>query len=99
MEDRTTGTFFHLTDELAPLWESIGRKLGIEETVLGSIKNSNPYDAERLGKVWDEWLDHPEEFPTKKKYPPSREGLRSLLDASKNNDIACEYFEFLDRLH
>ena len=97
--NKQAGTEIRITKELADVWYTIGQKLGVKKEKLEAVGESTDYtNDERLKEVWNLWLNNTDELIYRKKYPPSWEGFRKLLKNIGKQNVAREFFEFLNKL-
>ena len=93
---------FNLSSELSLIWDTVGLQLEIKKSILQKFEATGKSKAEKMNMVWTEWLNT-DYFPKislfgtfeKEKYPPTWEGLRSLLTDLGKGELAREYFEFI----
>ena len=98
--NKQAGTEVRITKELADVWYTIGQKLGVKKEKLEAVGASTDYtNDERLKRVWNLWLYNTDEPLNRKKYPPSWEGFRKLLKNIGKQNVAQEFFEFLNKLY
>ncbi len=96
MRNRTTGEKFELTKLIGTNWLKIGSTLGLEPDTLDSIMNQHSNNQGRLREVLLTWLDRASGLPHSEDYPLSWQGLGTLLDDSGKEEVASQYFSFLD---
>ena len=84
---------FRLVDKVSARWKNFGEMLGLEYNQLDALKQ------EKLGRVpecWKRVMDHWQRGGSAE-YPPTWEGLYSLLEDMEYGQIAVELKEAVSR--
>lgn len=93
VEDKHLGGQFSLIEAISAAWRTVGQKLGIQ---LDRLTGSNEH---RLCDMLEKWIKEDLDLVANvEKYPATWSGLHSLLVDSGKEDIAKEFFEYLDKL-
>ena len=99
LKNRRTGEKFKLAEMISPFWHNIGTRLGLHANLLDSIMDDHGDNIGQLRGVLNQWFGNASGLEHGDLYPLSWKGLHALLDDIDQEEIAKNYFKFLDEMH